>query len=119
VPHPIQIDPQSKEQSVRHPSSQRMAKGAKGELAFNRSGRAFDQNSKMIEPSRNDALLFGAHAVDTPGFLSAFGRGCAERTKLLTDKGLISLAVSFGVRRKHRDRGYFDLLLPWREFQQI
>ena len=99
----IQIETQSKQQSLTLLRAQRAARCTGRELAFDRTEQALDQRSAPVEPSWKCAPHLGAYPMDAPGFLSTLGQDHTLRPGLLPDMGMISLVVEFGVSHHHFD----------------
>src|SRR5579862_3543796 len=103
MPQAIQIETQSEQPSLALLRAQRTARRTGRELALHRTEQALDQRSASVEALRECSSHFGAHSMNTPGFLSALGRDHAPRPELLSDVGVIPFAVEFGVGQHQAD----------------
>src|SRR5208283_3155563 len=83
--------------------AQRATRCAGRELAFYRTEQALDQGPKAIEALRKCPPHLGPHSVHAPSFLSALGGDHTLRSQLLTNVGVISLAVEFGIGQHQPD----------------
>ncbi len=89
MPQAIQIETQSEQQRLALLCAQRAARRAGRELAFHRTEKALDQGSAPVEPSRKCSPHLGAHSMDAPSFLPAFGGDHALCPEWLSDVGMI------------------------------
>ena len=103
MPQAIQIETQSEQQSLTLLCAQRAAGRSGRKLAFHRGEQALNQSATAVKPLREGTSHLGAHAMHTPGFLSAFGGDHALRPELFPDVGVIPLAVELGVGQHQPD----------------
>src|ERR1700745_1913568 len=99
----IQIATQPEQQRLPPLCAQRAAWCTGRELALYRTEQALDQRATTIDPSRELPPHLGAHSMDAPGFLSTL---CGDHTlgpELLSDVGVIPLAVELGVGQHYPD----------------
>ena len=88
MPQTVQIETRAEQQRLAHLHGQSAARSAGRELAFDRREEALDQSAATVESLWKCPSHFGAHAVDTPGFLSALGRDRARAYRGLSGKRL-------------------------------
>jgi hypothetical protein len=90
----IQIETQSKLQSVTHLQAQRASGCASGELAFDGTKEAFDRSAAPVEAFRKRQPHLGANSARSPHFLRTLGGDHTLRPELLPDRGVIPLSPS-------------------------
>ena len=105
MPQAIQIETQAEQQGLPHLHRQAAAWGASRELAFDRREDALDQRATPVELLRKGSPHLGTHSVHAPSFLSTLGGDNTLRSELLTNVGVISLAVEFGIGQHQPDAG--------------
>lgn len=103
TPQAIQIETQAKQQGLANLHWQAAAWGSRRELAFDRGEYTLNQSPAPIQPAGKRPPHFGTHAVDTPGFFSPLGGDHTVRSELLTNVGVIPLAVEFGIGQHQPD----------------
>src|SRR5215469_4767919 len=94
---PVEIETQAEQQGLAYLHGQAAAWGASRELAFDRREDALDQSTTSVEPVRKRPPHFGTHSTNAPSFLSALGWDHVLSPELLTNIGMIPLAVEFGI----------------------
>ena len=80
---PVQIETQSEQESLAHLRAQRSTRCTGRKFSFHRREQTLDQGTTAVNPLRECAPHLGAHSVQVPGFLSAFGGNYALRSKAL------------------------------------
>jgi len=105
MPQAVQIETQAEQQGLAHLHRQAPTRGTRRELAFDRREDTLDQGATPVEPVRKRPPHFGTHTVQAPIFLSAFRRDHTLRSELLTDVGMIPLAVEFRIGQHHPNAG--------------
>jgi hypothetical protein len=103
MPQAIQIETQAEQKSLTLLHWQATAGGPCRESAFDRGEESFDQSPALVDLTRKRSPHLGSHAVDTPGFLAALGGNHALRAELLTDVGMVPLAVELGIGQHQAD----------------
>jgi len=99
----VNIETQPEQQSLTLLDAQRAAWGAGREVALHRTEQTLDQCATTIDPSRELLPHLGAHSMAAPGFLSTLGGDHAVCPELLSDVGMIPLAVELGVGQHQAD----------------
>jgi hypothetical protein len=97
MPQAIHIETQPEQQRLPPLGAQRAAWCTGREFALHRTEQALDQRATTIDPSRELPPHLGAHSMEAPGFLSTLGGDHTLCPELLSDVGMIPLAVELGV----------------------
>src|SRR5215470_18856463 len=97
MPQAVKIVSQSEQQGLAALGKQAAAGCSAGEFAFGDREDGLNQCTTAIFFAGKIRTHLSTNAMESPRLLAALGRDDAESMKLLTDEGVVTLAVEFGV----------------------
>jgi len=122
MPQAIQIETQAEQQGLAHLHRQAAGWGAGRELAFEQKKNVLDRGATPVQLLRKSPPHLSTHSARAPSFLSTLGGDDTLHPELMTNVGVITLAVEFSIGQHQSDvsllessfdhRGQFRAVVP-------